>query len=259
MERLTEYARHPLFSGAPPEEIQRLLACLKAFERSYGKGQVILPAQERQRCIGLVLAGRVDLMKEYVTGDSAFLAYAAEGELFGGLGALQRQGLAPATLTAGAAGTRVLFLPAEKLLHPCPKNCALHRRMPEALMEHLSRRGAELVAKLAVTAETALRGKLIGCLCLLARQKGSGTLSLPLNRTELAGYLNANRSALTRELSAMRREGLLDYDKNRFVLNMEALTRAGAVPDRPGRAERRAAPSQRDSADHLTETGAETE
>ena len=34
----------------------------------------------------------------------------------------------------------------------------------------------------------------------------------------MANYLSTNRSSMTRELSAMREEGLLDYDRNTFVL-----------------------------------------
>ena len=34
----------------------------------------------------------------------------------------------------------------------------------------------------------------------------------------MAAYLQANRSAMTRELAAMRQEGLIDFDGNTFVL-----------------------------------------
>ena len=38
------------------------------------------------------------------------------------------------------------------------------------------------------------------------------------NRQQLADYLNLDRSALSKELCKMRDEGLLEFDKNRFVL-----------------------------------------
>ena len=43
-------------------------------------------------------------------------------------------------------------------------------------------------------------------------------ITIPFNRTDLANYLDADRSALTRELSRMRQEGLIDFEKNTFVL-----------------------------------------
>ena len=35
----------------------------------------------------------------------------------------------------------------------------------------------------------------------------------PLSRTQLADYLSVNRSAMTRELSKMRDEGIIDFDR----------------------------------------------
>ena len=47
----------------------------------------------------------------------------------------------------------------------------------------------------------------------------------PISREELAAYLCVNRSALSRELSRMKQEGLLDYYRDTFrLLNPEALT-----------------------------------
>ena len=40
--------------------------------------------------------------------------------------------------------------------------------------------------------------------------------SVPETREQLAEYLNANRSALSRELSLMKKDGIIDYDGNYF-------------------------------------------
>lgn len=44
------------------------------------------------------------------------------------------------------------------------------------------------------------------------------TINIPLNRTEMADYLCTNRSALSRELSSMKKDGILDYDQKVFHL-----------------------------------------
>ena len=51
------------------------------------------------------------------------------------------------------------------------------------------------------------------------REKKAGEpFLLPFDRNGMAAYLNADRSALSRELSRMKQEGILDYHKNRFRL-----------------------------------------
>ncbi len=52
-------------------------------------------------------------------------------------------------------------------------------------------------------------------------QKGiakSDKFTIPYNREELADFLFVDRSAMSRELSRMRDEGLIDFYKNKFEM-----------------------------------------
>ena len=44
----------------------------------------------------------------------------------------------------------------------------------------------------------------------------SSIFKIPFSREQMAEYICADRSALSRELSRMKREGLIDYHKNMF-------------------------------------------
>jgi CRP-like cAMP-binding protein len=44
------------------------------------------------------------------------------------------------------------------------------------------------------------------------------TLNLPLDRNGMAVYLGVDRSSLSRELSKMKSEGLIDFNKNKFKI-----------------------------------------
>ena len=56
--------------------------------------------------------------------------------------------------------------------------------------------------------------------------EGGATFSLGSTRENLADFLGVNRSALCRELSRMKAEGILDYYRDTFrILDMEALSR----------------------------------
>ena len=56
----------------------------------------------------------------------------------------------------------------------------------------------------------------------LFRKEFRKTLDIPYNRQQLADYLNVERSALSNELSLMRQDGILQYDKNHFVVSETA-------------------------------------
>jgi CRP-like cAMP-binding protein len=49
---------------------------------------------------------------------------------------------------------------------------------------------------------------------------GSNTFTIPYDRQGLADYLNADRSALSNELSKLQKEGVLSYKKNTFSLRV---------------------------------------
>jgi len=63
-----------------------------------------------------------------------------------------------------------------------------------------------------------IRERLLGYLSQQAQEAGKSTFVIPLDRQGLADFLAVDRSALSAELSKMRREGLIDFRKNRFTL-----------------------------------------
>ena len=70
--------------------------------------------------------------------------------------------------------------------------------------------------KIEITSKSSLREKILAYLSMLAQKQNSTYVTSPLSRTELAEYLGSNRSAMTRELAAMRSDGIIDYDGNCF-------------------------------------------
>ena len=82
------------------------------------------------------------------------------------------------------------------------KNIMLTRKM-----EHLSKRTT--------------REKLLSFLSQQTVTVKNSRVKIPFNRQELSDYLCVDRSALSRELSSMRNEGLIRYDKNHFELLRE--------------------------------------
>ena len=82
----------------------------------------------------------------------------------------------------------------------------------------MARKNLVLNARLEILSARTIRQRLLALLDFERRKQGSKTLSLPWNRTELADYLCTDRSALSRELSRMKDDGVLDFEGASFVL-----------------------------------------
>ena len=82
----------------------------------------------------------------------------------------------------------------------------------------ISEKNQRLMDKASIVSQKTLREKTLAYLRNEAERQGSQRFTISLGRVALADYLCADRSALTRELSLMRNEGLIDYEKNTFIL-----------------------------------------
>ena len=65
-----------------------------------------------------------------------------------------------------------------------------------------------------------LRDKILNYLSSESMHASSNTFTIPYDRQGLADYLNADRSALSSELSKLQKEGVLSYKKNTFSLRV---------------------------------------
>lgn len=207
----------PLFEGIKKAEVTSLLACLGSYVRPYKKGELIFLAGEAVRHIGIILTGSVNMIKEDVWGTQTLIILMETGEIFGETFACGDPLDSSVTFSV-RSDCRILFLPFSNVIRSCTASCPFHHQLIENMVRLMSRKNIQLIEKIEVSSKRTLREKISTYLLIQAQQQESEYFEIPLGRLELAAYLCADRSALTRELSQMRSEGLLDFEKNTFHL-----------------------------------------
>ena len=216
-EKPIPYNQIPLFEGIKREELDELLHCLHHFVRDYQKGGVIIIEEENIRNIGVVLSGTVHMMKYDYWGKQTMLAYMNAGELFGEVFAVQKTSSSRVSFIA-ASDCRILFLRADNIIHTCRRNCIFHHTLSENMFNLIGQKSVKLMERIELASKPTLREKISAYLSMQAQKSGSDTFEIALSRSALADFLDANRSAMTRELSQMRKEGIVDFEKNVFTL-----------------------------------------
>ena len=106
----------------------------------------------------------------------------------------------------------------KKIMTVCNQNCRFHSQIIKNLLSVLARKSLMLSRKMEHTSKRTTREKLLSYLSEQAVLAGSNSFAIPFNRQELADYLFVDRSAMSAELSRMKKEGILEYEKNRFLL-----------------------------------------
>lgn len=209
-----------LFRGCPAEELELFLKTAPCRRAAYEKGSLLVKQGERVTAAGLLLSGRVKAFHTSLNGDECIHNILSEGDMFGQVLMASEKGESPVSLEA-LEGTSVLFVPAQAILSA---GGACGERLRINLLHILSARCWQLTQQVTFLSEKTLRGRIAGYLLEERKKACSDTFMLPVNREALAQLLRVNRSALSRELSALQKEGLLEFYKSSFRLkNVSAL------------------------------------
>lgn len=209
--------RAALFDGVDPADYDAVLACLSANIRRYGSGQAVLRAGERAGKVGIVLAGAVDIVRGDVFGNRAIVARMEPGDMFGEAYAFAGTAALPVSAVC-AADSDVLLFDADRIAAPCADGCGFHAVLIQNMLGILAQKNILLNDKLDILSRRRMRDKILTYLWRQRQQAGSDEFEIPFNREQMADYLGADRSALSAELSRMRREGLIDFHKNIFKI-----------------------------------------
>ena len=211
------FQTHPMFRDISLTDCRTLMNCLGCREKTYQKDQIIAATENSSRQIGIVISGCIHIIKEDIWGRRTFLTYTGDDGIFGEM--LMGENLSErGILFKAAEPTTILMIPADRILHPCRNSCPFHHKLSRNLFDLLSRRNAALTEKIEITSKSSLREKILAYLSLEAQKTGSMKVTIPLSRSEMADYLCTNRSALSRELANMKKDGILDYDLRTFHL-----------------------------------------
>lgn len=208
--------RTSLFQGMADEDLETLMNCFAPRVRRYERGELLLMAGYATREVGIVLEGEIVAAKPLPDGTAVVMAHMGPGGVFADVLA-GGQSKSPVNVAA-ALPCLVLYLPCDALLRPCGALHPAHLQLLHNWLQTISNKYFALDRRLELLCCKSLRGRI--CLWLLEQrdEAGADTFSTSLTRAELASYLNCDRSALSRELSRMQEEGLIELFRRSFKL-----------------------------------------
>lgn len=207
----------PLFDGISREEIFGMMGCLGAMLKNLEKGEFVFREGDSTTSIGIVLIGGVDLIREDFYGNRSIVASVGSRQLFGESYAFAEAAALPVSVVAKEDSV-LLLLDSRRITACCSNACAFHNRVIFNLLRLVATKNLLLHQKIDVTSKRSTREKLMTYLLMLAKQQGSNSITIPYDRQALADYLDVDRSGLSTEIGKLRREGVLESEKNRFHL-----------------------------------------
>ena len=218
---ITDISHLPVFDGISPADCTLLFDCLGCRIREYKKDCRIRLDRDLTGNVGTVIEGSVNMYKEDIWGNRTLLSYMKPGDVFGEAFSFteitpDREGVSFIAVSPAL----ILFLPAGRILHPCINSCPFHHQLSKNMFAMIGLKNRRLMERIEVSSQGSVREKILAYLSMEAQHQGRTSFRLPLRRTEMADYLSVNRSAMSRELTALKNEGVIDFDKDFFTLRI---------------------------------------
>jgi CRP/FNR family transcriptional regulator len=214
-------AKVPIFSGLAPAEMEFLAQ--HAVSRTYGPGQAVF--HEGDACAGLyvVVAGHVRIFKTSAGGREQVLSIDGPGSSVAELPVFDG-GTYPASVTAVNDAT-LLFVSKQAF----QELCLTHPQVALKVLRVVGGRLRRLVGIIEELSFTTVRHRLAALLIRIARKQGATAagkvvITLPENNQEIASQIGTVRELVSRNLSRLQAEGLIEIDGRKLtILNLKAM------------------------------------
>lgn len=214
---ISSLQQHPLFASMSKEDIEILFSCFHFHTRKFQKDEYIIMEGDPIQQVGLILSGEILMEKEDYYGNNYFFMELRKWELFAETFMGDR--IQKSTVNYRALSpSKILFFEYQTLWQPCEKHCRCHIVFTENLMNLLALKTRTLLAKIELLSIKSLRDRILSFLFLFSNNGKQHEFLVPMNQTEIAEFLCVNRSALARELSRMKQDGILNYQRGNFQI-----------------------------------------
>ena len=217
MENLKTIKKLYIFKNLEDNEIMALLRCFNVKILNFREKKKIASRLDKIDSLYIILSGRVreswynskgDLITsvDYTDGDVIGLEYISE----------QRKTFSGEIITLEE--TQVMSVDSFRFLNPCNNFCPRHTKAINNSFSLLAKQNMKLLNRIKEMSMPTTKEKVMTYLMNVRSQLKSNSFDIPYNRQEMADYLGVERSALSKELSDLQKEGYIVYHKNHFQI-----------------------------------------
>lgn len=207
---------HPVFDKITQEEYDELISCGGIRTVEYKKGTVLFQTGDQTEEFGILLSGKIHIENIDLWGNRMILHNISEGQAFAETYAFCK---VPIMVDVTAVeDSKVLFVDIGVLLSCGNQAKSWYNKLLYNLLVLSTEKNLAWSSRVFCIASKSIRTRVMTYLSSEAVRCGSTEFTVPFDRQQMADYLNVERSALSKELGRMQKEGILTFRKNKFHL-----------------------------------------
>ncbi len=201
-----------ILDGVGRTEYLRAFEELNVIGQNMRENEIIFGEGDEIGKICIIDRGSVRGEKSYPNGELHIVQIYEEGSIFGIEAAVSRKRTTPIDYVCNEDST-IVFISLRSI-----SGSRYSKQIYEVLMDQLASDNIKKMHKIEILAEKSLRRRVMMYLEILRSKAGADTVSVRMSREQLARYLCVNRSALSNELNKMKREGIIDFERDQFKI-----------------------------------------
>ncbi|MBR1942999.1 Crp/Fnr family transcriptional regulator [bacterium] len=205
-----------LFNGIKAENLTALFGCMGAKVFEFEKNTTVIKEGKIFDKLGVLLEGNLQIVQYDYLGNRTILSTIEPLQIFGEAFSCVKTKFPMNVETTQKS--KVLFLISDRISNPCPNGCIFHKQLVNNLLHILAHKNVNLTQKIECMSKRTTKEKLLTFLTLESIKQNSKEFYIQYDRQSLADYLGVERSAMSAELSKLRKDGIIECKKNWFKL-----------------------------------------
>lgn len=185
-------------------------------QKEYKREGIIFHAGDRVTEIGMVISGSVNIETVDVWGNRSILSNVSAGQVFAESYVFSYTAMMVDVVAA--EDCVVAFLELGPLHDANNAELSWYPKLIRNFLAILANKNIVLSNRIFCTSPKTVRERVMTYLSNESKNCGSRYITIPFDRQQMADYLNVERTALSKELGRMKRDGILEYHKNEFRL-----------------------------------------
>ncbi len=216
-EHINILQRQLLFSGLSEREIYLFIIHSQPMYKRLAAGQSLRIAEFYGHMIGLVLTGSAYVYSIELDGNKTLLSPLEDGAGSSILYGMFDYSNALIEFTA-AQDSEILIIDPISLFIGEESLALIQQKILVNMIASQRQSFLKMAEHMACLAQRNIKSKVLRFLKTESERKGSNEFLIPFSREELANYLAVDRAALSRVLGELKRDGIIDFRKNKFTL-----------------------------------------
>mgnify|MGYP001184794569 FL=1 len=203
-----------LFSKISVNERGKLLRLLETNILSFKKNTTIL-SSVKDNVIGIILEGYAQIIRTDYNGNRTIIEELDEESIFGTvISSLNNDEYEIVT----KIDTKVLIIDYHSILNYENTNYKYYNQFIKNLLEITTNIIEEKNERIQILTKKTIRDKLLEYFNIYSKKHATRIIYMPFSYTDLADYIAADRSAMSRELSYLKEEGFIETKGRKITL-----------------------------------------